>query len=169
MASWKAAVVVLGAMLLAPLMALAEGTAEFKVWAMEAHTEGRNTPHFDPGLDEVKDAVKSLNFDTYLKLKTDEHTFSDKQEYRAAINDQYTLTASAPTVAKDGRYRMKIKITMPSEKNPDDEIDALATELLLQPGKKVLVRGLKLGEGKEMVVVLSLAAPESKAVDKPQK
>lgn len=168
MASWKAALLI-GALLLAPLQALAGDSAEFKVWAMEAHAEGRDTPHFDPGLDEVKDAVKALNFDTYLKLKTDEHTFSDKQEYRAAINEQYTLSASAPTVSKDGRYRMKIKITMPSDKKPGDEIDALATELLLQPGKKVLVRGLKLGEGKEMVVVLSLTAPATKAGDKPQK
>lgn len=168
MASWKAAIV-LGVMLMAPLLALAEGTADFKVWAMEAHAEGRDTPHFDPGLDEVKDAVKALKFDTYLKLKTDEYTFTDEKEYRAALNEQYTLSASAPTLAKDGRYRMKIKITMPSEKKPGDEIDALATELLLQPGKKVLVRGLKLGDGKEMVVVLSLAAPATKAGDKPQK
>ncbi len=168
MASWKAAIV-LGVMLMAPLLALAEGTADFKVWAMEAHTEGRDTPHFDPGLDEVKDAVKALKFDTYLKLKTDEYTFTDEKEYRTALNEQYTLSASAPTLAKDGRYRMKIKITMPSEKKPGDEIDALATELLLQPGKKVLVRGLKLGDGKELVVVLSLAAPATKAGEKPQK
>lgn len=168
MASWKAALL-MGALLLAPLQALAGDSVEFKVWAMEAHAEGRDTPHFDPGLDEVKDAVKALKFDTYLKLKTDKYTFTDEKEYRAAINEQYTLSASAPTLAKDGRYRMKMKITMPSEKNPDDEIDALATELLLQPGKKVLVRGLKLGDGKEMVVVLSLAAPATKAGDKPQK
>ncbi len=166
MAFWKAAIV-LGVMLMAPLQALAEGTAEFKVWAMEAHAEGRDAPHFDPGLDEVKDAVKGLDFDTYLKLKTDVHTFTDEKAYRAAINEQYTLSASAPVLTKDGRYRMKISITMPSKKQPGDEIDALATDLLLQPGKKVLVRGLKLGDGKEMVVVLSLNTP--KAGDKTQK
>jgi len=167
MASWKAALL-MGALLLAPLQVQAGDSAEFKVWAMEAHAEGRDTPHFDPGLDEVKDAVKSLKFDTYLKLKTDEHTFTENQEYRAAINEQYTLSASPPVLTKDGRYRMKFKITMPSVKNPGAEINALATELLLQPGKKVLVKGLKLGEGKEMVVVLSLAAPEAKSGEKAQ-
>ncbi|MBL7645129.1 MAG: hypothetical protein JNK74_02955 [Candidatus Hydrogenedentes bacterium] len=167
MAFWKAALV-MGALLLAPLQVEAGDSAEFKIWAMEAHAEGRDAPHFDPGLDEVKDAVKSLKFDTYLKLKTDEHTFTDDQEYRAAINEQYTLSASPPVPTKDGRYRMKITITMPSTKTPGTEINALTTELLLQPGKKVLVKGLKLGEGKEMVVVLSLAAPESKSGDTPQ-
>lgn len=167
MPSWKLAVV-LGAVLLAPLQALAGGPAEFRIWAMEAHTEGRDTPHFDPGLEDVRDAVKALTFDTYLKLKTDEHTFKDDTEYRAPINDQYTLEASAPVATKDGRYRMKIKLTMASEKSPGKEIEALATELLLQPGKKVLVRGLKLGEGKEMVVVLSLVLPAAKPGDAPQ-
>lgn len=168
MAPWKAALLI-GALLLAPLQVQAEDAAGFKVWAMEAHAEGRDIPHFDPGLDEVKDAVKTLKFDTYLKLKTDEHTFSENQEYRASINEQYTLSASPPALTKDGRYRMKIKITMPSKKNPGAEINALATELLLQPGKKVLVQGLKLGDGKELVVVLSLAAPEAKSDGKPQK
>jgi hypothetical protein len=57
---------------------------------------------------------------------------------------------------------------MDSTKTPGTEIEALDTELLLQPGKKVLVRGLKLGEGKEMVVVLSLALPKPKPGDTPQ-
>lgn len=167
MTGWKAAVV-LGVALLVSLKALA-GTAEFKVWAMEAHTEGRDTPHFDPGLEAVKDAVKALKFDTYLKLKTDEHTFTDDEAFRSSINAQYTLTASAPVRAQDGRYRMTLKITMPSKKKPGSEIEALSTDLLLQPEKKVLVKGLKLGEGKEMVVVLSLTAPSNESAPAPQK
>jgi hypothetical protein len=150
--------VFLGAALLAPLQIWA-GSAEFKIWAMEAHTEGRATPHFDAGLEPAREAVKSLKFDTYLKLKTDEHTFKDAKEYRTEIDDLYSLTASAPAVEKDGRFRMKIKITMDSKTSPGTEIEALDTELLLSPGKKVVVRGLKLGEGEEMVIVLSLAPP----------
>lgn len=159
--------IVLLAFVLVPIQVLASPT-EFKLWAMEAHTEGHTPPHFDPGLDEVRDAVKALKFDTYLKLKTAEHTFQDDNEFRAPINDQYTLTAQAPVAEKDGRYRVKIQITMDSTKTPGTEIEALDTELLLQPGKKVLVRGLKLGEGKEMVVVLSLALPKPKPGDTPQ-
>ncbi len=155
--------VFLGAVLLAPLQTWA-GSAEFKIWAMEAHTEGRATPHFDEGLEAVREAVKALKFDTYLKLKTDEHTFTDSSAYEVAINDQYTLNASAPVIAEDGRYRVQIKISMDSKTSPGTKIEALNTELLLLPGKKVVVRGLKLGEGEEMVIVLSLALP----VDTPQ-
>lgn len=150
--------VFLGALLLAPLPIWA-GSAEFKIWAMEAHTEGRDTPHFDEGLEPIRDAVKALKFDTYLKLKTDEHTFKDDTDYRTEIDELYSLTASAPVLEKDGRFRMKIKITMDSKTSPGTEIEALDTELLLLPGKKVVVRGLKLGEGEEMVIVLSLALP----------
>lgn len=149
--------VVVGAALLAPLQSWADGSTEFKIWAMEAHVEGRDTPHFEEGLEAVREAVKALKFDTYLKLKTDEHTFTDDRAYDVAINEQYTLEASAPEAAEGGRYRMNIKITMDSKTSPGTEIEALNTELLLLPGKKVVVRGLKLGEGDEMVIVLSLA------------
>lgn len=157
-----------GILILAPLQVLA-APAEFKIWAMEAHTEGRNAPHFDAGLEEVRDAVKALKFDTYLKLKTDTHQFKDDKEYRSPINDVYALTASAPVADKDGRYRMQIKITMASKNAPGGEIKALDTELLLPPDKKVLVRGLKLGDGKELVVVLSLSIPATPPGGAPQK
>lgn len=152
--------IVLGLILLAPLRVIADGSTQFSLWAMEANKEGRKAPHFDTGLEAVQDAVKTLEFDTYLRLKTDDHTFEENKEYRTPINDQYSLSASAPVAQKDGRYRMKIKITMTSTQAPKKEIEALDTELLLQPGKKVLVRGLKLGEDKEMVVVLALTIPK---------
>ncbi|MCC6145366.1 MAG: hypothetical protein IT368_16290, partial [Candidatus Hydrogenedentes bacterium] len=40
--------IVLLAFVLVPFQVLASPT-EFKLWAMEAHTEGRTPPHFDPG------------------------------------------------------------------------------------------------------------------------
>lgn len=165
MTLWNLALAV-GILVLAPLQVLA-APAEFKIWAMEAHTEGRDSPHFDSGLEEVRDAVKALKFDTYLKLKTDVHQFKDDTKYQSPIDAVYSLTASAPVTDKDGRYRMKLTISMASKKAPGGEIEALDTELLLPPGKKVLVRGLKLGDGKELVVVLSLSAPASG--DTPQK
>jgi hypothetical protein len=158
---WKW-MVFLSATLLAPLQIWA-GSAEFKIWAMEAHTEGRTTPHFDEGLEAAREAVKSLKFDTYLKLKTAEHTFEDTKAYRTDIDDLYALTASAPVRENDGRFRMNIKITMDSKTAPGTEIEALDTELLLLPGKKVVVRGLKLGEGEEMVIVLSVVEPTASA------
>ena len=157
-----------GVLILAPIQVLA-APAEFKIWAMEAHTEGRDAPHFDAGLEEIRDAVKALKFDTYLKLKTDVHQFKDDKEYRSPINDLYSLSASAPVADKDGRFRMQIRINMASKKAPGGEIEALDTELLLPPGKKVLVRGLKLGVGKELVVVLSLSIPNTPPGGTPQK
>jgi len=146
-----------GSLLLAAPRAGAQET-QLHFWAMEAHTEGRQKVHFDPGLEAVREAVKPLKHDTYSKLKIGTHTFKDSKDFAEKLCPAYTLKASAPEQAEGGRYRVKVRITLSASGEKSDEIDALDTDLLIQPGKKVLVRGLKLDDGKELVLVLSLTA-----------
>lgn len=175
-------VALLSALLLAPNSAAAPASAEFKIWAVEVHDEGRNEPHFDKGLEEVRDTVLDSTHDTYINLKSTKHTFKGNKAVSTALTDRYTLTASPPTVASDGRYRVNLRLTMkskekqsatsllqpdsliaPDKTRPKDrEIEALSSDLLLQPEKKVVIRGLKLDDGKEMILVVSLSVPEPK-------
>lgn len=175
-------VVLLGALLAAPESGERPPEAEFKIWAVEVHDEGREEPYFDAGLDEVRETVKDARFDTYINLKTDKHTFKDGQPVNTALTDRYTLRAGPPSKSPDGRYRMKLRLTMKAETEkarrtpglPVDtlvpqssprksarEIEALSSELLLQPEKQVIIRGLKLDDGKELILVVSLSVPDN--------
>lgn len=178
-------VALLSAILLAPENAPAPAGAVFKIWAVEVHSEGRKEPHFDKGLEEVREAVEDSKHDTYVNLKTAKQSFKNAESARTALTDRYTLDTSPPTVTEDGRYRVKLRLTMKPDKkksgNPllqpdsliepapkrEKEVEALATELLMQPGKQVVVRGLKLEDGKEMVLVVSLSVPEETGAKKP--
>jgi len=176
--------VLLGAVLAAPPGTVSP-KAEFKVWAVEVHSEGRPTPFFDKGLEEIRDALKDTKQDTFLNLKTAKHQFKGKEPVRTPLTDRYTLETTTPTRADDGRYRLTLKVTMksaegakspasrspllageslvPKPKNPGrpkEEIEAMNSKLLLQPDQKVVMRGFKLDDGKEMVLVVSLSVPE---------
>ena len=179
-------VVVLGAVLVAPASDKIPPKAEFKIWVVEVRSEGRQEVHFDKGLEEIREAVKDSQHDTYRNLKTSSHTFKDAKPLRTALNDRYTLDSTVPTLADDGRYRLTLRVTMKSEsadkapggasaliptdtlvpkpKNPGrpKEIEAISSKLLLLPDEKVVVRGLKLEDGKEMVLVVSLSVPAGK-------
>lgn len=181
------AVVLLGAVFAAPPSETVSPKAEFRIWAVEVHSEGREKPHFDKGLDDIRDAVKDAEHDTYLNLKTATHGFKDAKPVRTPLNDRYTLETTAPTRAEDGRYRVSVRVTLkagseskgggaqssllsgeslvPKPKNPGrpKEIEAMASKLLLQPDQKVVMRGFKLEDGKEMVLVVSLSVPGEEA------
>lgn len=156
MIRWLLVALIGSLMLAVPRAGAAE--AQLNFWAMEAHTEGRAKVHFDPGLEAVKEAVKTLKHDTYTKLKIGTHTFKGSKDFSEKLNTSYQLKASVPEEAEGGRYRMKLRITLSTGEKDGKEIEALETDLLLQPGKKVLVRGLKLADDRDLVVVLSLSA-----------
>lgn len=176
--------VFLGALLAAPASDQVPPRAEFKIWAVEVYSEGRQEPFFDKDLEEVRSVVKDADHDTYRSLKTASHAFKDDKPVRTLLNDRYSLDTTVPVRAEDGRYRLTIRVTMkaeaeaksstpssllsqeslvPKPRNPGRprEIEALSSKLLLEPDEKVVVRGLKLDGGKEMVLVVSLRVPET--------
>ena len=174
-------VALLGALLAAPDNGTPPPKAEFQIWVLEVHSEGRKEPYFDKGLEEVRDAVKDPHHDTYKNLKSLKHVFKDDKPLRTALTDRYTLDTSMPTLSDDGRYRLNLRVNMKAKEDekksgspllqPDGllpppkntkkpkEIEALSSKLVLQPEEKVVVRGLKLEDGKEMVLVVSMRAP----------
>ena len=152
-------------LLLIALVATARGVAaetksELNLWVVEASTENRETPHFDPGLDVIAAAVKGVPHNTYHKVAAGSHQLAANAPTRIPVADSHTLEAGSPKPTSDGRYRMRLRILMKTEDEPPKELEAISTELILNPEKKVLVRGLKRSGGKELLLILSLKVPK---------
>lgn len=157
----------LGAVLLClvPLLfpspaAQAAEQSELKLWVVEASSEKREKKHFDPGLEAIRGVLEPLAHDTYRKVAVDKHQLADEGATRIQLTDTYTLVAAAPVSTTDGRVRMRMRILMKTTDTPPREIEALSTELVLRPDKPVLVRGLKVKGGTELLLVLAVSVPE---------
>ncbi len=134
--------------------------SELKLWVVEARTEDRDTTHYDKGLEAIHRVLSSLPHDTYRNVSTGIHPLKESGITRIALTSNYTLEMSAPVAGSDGRHRVRLRILTLSKETPAKEIEALSTELLLRPDKQVLVRGLKLKEDRELVLVLSLSVAD---------
>lgn len=146
--------------LLGAAMATAE-ECDLKLWVVEAGNENRDTPHFDAGLDEIKSVLKSLPHDTYRKVSAKAHHLKSGAPTKVPLVENFTLEATAPERRGDGRYQTDLRILTQSKDKPPKEIEALSTELLLQPEKQVVVRGLKKKTGKELLLVLCLSVKKT--------
>ncbi len=138
-----------------------EPQSDLKMWAVEASTEGKERPTFDKGLESITAVLAPLPHNVYRKVSTGTHRLSTTGNTRININKTYTLETASPVRSDDGRYRIQLRILMPSTETPEKEIKALDIEVLLKPDKQFLVRGLKLEKGKELVLVLSLSVMEN--------
>lgn len=141
--------------------ARASAQSELKLWVVEASAESRKECHFDAGLDSIKHVLSALPQDTFRKVSAGTHTLAGEDTTRIAVAGTYTLEVASPAATQDGRYRVRLRILMKSSDDPPREIEALSTELLLQPDKQVLVRGLKQKENGELLLVLSLSVPKT--------
>ena len=157
----------LGALLFSLLpwgFAQAAPTSELKLWVVEASTEERDKSEYDKGLEAIQGILSSLPHNTYRKVRTGTHSLAEKGTTRIPATKVYTLEAASPVPTADGRQRVRLRILMPAKEKPAKEIQALSTDLLLRPDKQVLVRGLKLKDGTELIIVLSLSIPKEATV-----
>ncbi|MCF6284874.1 MAG: hypothetical protein L3K26_06775 [Candidatus Hydrogenedentes bacterium] len=136
----------------------AEGS-ELKLWVVEATTEKREKPQYDKGLEAIERVLSALPHDTYRKVHTGKHTLLADGLTRIMITKTYTLETKPPVATSDGRLRLRLRILMKTTDKPPKEIEAVSTELLLQPDKQLVVRGLKQKGGKELVLVFALTVP----------
>jgi hypothetical protein len=136
----------------------AEGS-ELKLWIVEATTEKREKPQYDKGLEAIRSVLSALPHDTYRKVRVGKHTLSADGTTRIPITKAYTLETKPPVATSDGRLRLRLRILMKTTDKPPKEIEAISTELLLQPDKQLVVRGLKQKGGKELVLVFALTVP----------
>jgi len=111
------------ALVLATAMLALAGTAKQTVvlqcWVVEASYEEREAPHFDPGLEPIKQAVSDLTFNTYRKLKAQRAAMAVDETARLPINGRYTLFLTPVSREEDGRVRVDIRVEMKrTSRNP---------------------------------------------------
>lgn len=128
---------------------------DLSICAVHATQEARETRYFDAGLEFVRAVLLDLPFNVFHLIKKEELRATTGQETRLALDERYTLFITPIEVLENGSVRMDVRIDVKSKKPDVTPIKALQTRMLVQAGKKVKFRGLKLDEG-EMVLVLGV-------------
>lgn len=127
----------------------------FSMVAVKASNEGVSPKRFGEGLEGVKSAIRSLNYDTYLKVSSSSATIPFGEKTTFFINDTYTLVVEPTAVDDRGRIRMNTVVMMKGKGTDKPPVKALDTVLVMAPGKHLNLGGLKL-DGGDLIVVLSV-------------
>jgi len=115
-----------------------------------------NASHFDPGLEEIREAVATFPYDTYRKVSSETSTLAPNEEAKFAVNSAYTLFLTPLDKDENGRLRVRVRIEEKSTRNGAPvTITALNTTSAIAPGKHLMLGGLPLSEGK-LIVFISL-------------
>ncbi len=127
------------------------------VIAVQACKEGRREKHFDPGTEQIRDAVADLEFDTYHKVKSAAFKAPYSDETRTSITKRYRLCVKPLSRGRDGRIKLELRLQIMPEKDARkrEPINALVTTVVAADDKKFKLRGMKLDKG-ELVVVLAV-------------
>ena len=134
--------------------AVASESVSLSMVAVQASNESRGAKFFGPGLDTVKRAIRSLNYDTYTRITSTDTSIPFHKETKLYIDEQYTLHLKPVSIDDQGRVRMQARLTMKREGQPEP-INALETTLTMAQDKHLNLGGLKLKKG-DLIVVLSV-------------
>lgn len=134
-----------------------EDAIVLSVWAAQATTEGRETKHFDPELEPIRNDVNDLRFDTYHQVRVDRREAPYGAETRFPLDARYTLCVTPVSKEQDGRIRLDVRVEMASRKEGDKPINALSTRIMAAPDKKTRFIGFKLEQG-ELVFLLAVGS-----------
>jgi len=148
--------VVLAGMLVAGT-AIASESVTVKVTAMRATVEGAEPKVFDSGLEDVRRAVGSMDFDTFRKIAVKRVSVEYGEESKVPLNKRYTLFIKPREKDAKGRCYMQIRI----EEQPADPkkkpVTALKFTTHVAPGGKIIPNGLPLEDDGTLVLVLQVA------------
>lgn len=124
------------------------------VVAVQATKENNRPKHFDREILPFRKSLAKLSYDTFRKLKIVGKSAPFGKTVKIPINEQYTLYLTPIERQKDGRVRVKARITMKRKPN-GKTLDALKTTLSLPQGKPLNLGGMKLEKG-HLIIVLSV-------------
>ncbi|NUM52824.1 MAG: hypothetical protein HUU46_04190 [Candidatus Hydrogenedentes bacterium] len=119
------------------------------------HANNGDARYFEPGLDGIRDAVASLNFDTYKKVKSETATAAFGSETAMRITDRYTLRMTPLDKDSHGRLRVRVAVDEISLRNGDSKtMTAVETTSAIAPNKYLVIGGrLPLDEGQLVILV----------------
>ena len=126
------------------------------LWAASAtHEADREKPHFDRELEPIREAVARFPFNVYKKVKKDFRSAPFSEETRIVITPQYTLVIRPdPKESSANRVGLYICVEMRPPPPKQGIVKALETRIKLAHKKKLALRGLKLEDKSDLVVVL---------------
>lgn len=133
----------------------ASDTCTVMMVAVQATNEGRATKFFGPGLDKVRSALASFDYDTYTRITSTTKSIPIGKETRLIIDEHYTLIMDPISSVQDGRIRVKARILMKGKGGKI--VNALDTTLTMVLGKHLNLGGLRLPKG-ELILVLTVQA-----------
>jgi len=124
--------------------------------AKKSPRAGTKKIHFDPGLEEIREAVATFPYDTYRRVSSQTASIKRNEEKRFEINKTYTLRLTALDNDETGRLRVHVEIDEKAVRGGKPvTINALNTTSAIAPGKNLMLGGLPLPEGK-LIVFISL-------------
>lgn len=127
--------------------------AQLAVWAVQATVESRDDLKFGAGLDEIRGELSGLQFNTFKLLTAGRFAAPFGQETRTALHPRYSLVATPVSREEDGRIRIDLRVEMPPRAPGGKPVVAVQTRVMMAPGTRVKLGGLRLEEG-DLVVVL---------------
>lgn len=124
-------------------------------WAVQATTEGREVPQFDEGALPIRTLLEDLNFDTFRTLSEAEEKAAAGKGKTAPLVGRYAMELVYNGQEEMGRARVVVTVTL-APKEPDGlSHKVVETTLLLPPGGKARVCGLRCETGGELIVVIA--------------
>lgn len=152
---WFCAVAVVGAPVTSPPPVQSQDAVRVDVVAVHAFSENRGARVFDRDLQELKETLSDLDYDTFRRLSATTLRAELNEEATYEINSRYKLCVKPMSREPSGQVRLNVRVEMKTGAPGAKPINAVATTLLISPDKKLKLRGLKLDNG-ELVVVLML-------------
>jgi hypothetical protein len=147
-------IIVIAGALLAPTQSGQPPPISISVVAVHATTQG-GAKQFDAGLESVRAALADLEFDRYRKLSAAVVSAPFNQESSVDLGSGYSLFVTPLARERNGQTRINVKVQMASKEAGGRPVNAVATTIMIAPGKQFKLRGLKMDPG-ELVVVMSL-------------
>jgi hypothetical protein len=146
-------------------LAMAQKSSEYGglVKSMVAQDDKKKDKrHFDPELKGIEQAVADLPYDTYRKVNVITEKVKMNEDAEFVIDPTYTLHVTP--VEKDDQNRVKLDLRIDEKVEEEDPAThekkvvvqkALAMTGFIVPGKTLRLGGLKLKEGR-LVIVLTV-------------
>ena len=150
---------ILLALCLAASAGLAAESVSLSVWAVEATQENRTEKHYDRGLAEIQKLLAALPYDTFKEVKSHRNRATAfNRESSLVLDGAHTLIVHPTGREEDGRVRIQLRVELAPKEPGKAPVTAISATLLLKPGEKIKLQGLRGQRGGELVVVLGTSA-----------
>ena len=132
---------------------------EFTFVAIKAsNVSGSAQKSYSKGLESVRRDIASLSYNTFEKKSAYSGTIPFGSKTKIPIDNTYSLIVEPTAVDQQGRIKLSTQVMMKKVGKDGKMVNvkALDTVLSMAPGKKLNLGGLKLKDGGDLLIVLSV-------------